>query len=176
KIALASYVAHFVKRILECIFLHKYSRDIELSSIGAFYSLGAVIQHYWCNMYTSDTTAQRLSNNQLLITAGLIVYAIGEMTNFQHHLILANLRPVGSAAGKYAVPTGGLFDVAICPHYFGELMAWLGMAIAGQHFALYLSWLTMVAYLAGRSHQTRHWYIKKIENFPQDRWNLLPGI
>ena len=32
-IALGTYNAHFIKRILECLFVHKYSRNIEAMSI-----------------------------------------------------------------------------------------------------------------------------------------------
>lgn len=59
---------------------------------------------------------------------------------------------------------------------FSELIAWLGMSILYQHSCLYLSWLTMVAYLSGRSHQTRLWYLKKFDKFPQHLKNLFPGI
>ena len=59
---------------------------------------------------------------------------------------------------------------------FRELIAWYGMAVAGQHLGMYLAWLVMVCYLSGRSHQTHLWYLKKIENFPKDRRNIFPGI
>lgn len=59
---------------------------------------------------------------------------------------------------------------------FSELIAWYGIAVAGQHLCMYLAWLVMVSYLSGRSHQTQLWYQKKIENFPKDRRNLFPGI
>lgn len=32
-IALGTYNAHFIKRILECLFVHKYSRNIEAMSV-----------------------------------------------------------------------------------------------------------------------------------------------
>lgn len=56
------------------------------------------------------------------------------------------------------------------------MIAWYGIAMAGQHLCMYLAWLVMVSYLSGRSHQTQLWYQKKIEHFPKDRRNLFPGI
>ncbi|XP_031557314.1 steroid 5-alpha-reductase DET2-like [Actinia tenebrosa] len=178
-IALGTYNAHFIKRILECLFVHKYSRNIEVMSviqIGAFYTLGASVQHYWCNVYTSANDGNRLMNNKILLIVGFVAFIGGEFINFYHHALLASLRPKGSAPGNYVVPSGGLFDLLVCPHYFGEIIGWFGMAILGQHSCLYLSWLSMVAYLAGRSHQTREWYLNKLDHFPRERKNLFPYI
>ncbi|KAK3751779.1 hypothetical protein QZH41_013240 [Actinostola sp. cb2023] len=178
-IAMATYVGHFIKRVAECLFLHKYSKKIEIASvieIGLFYTLGAVVQHYWCNVFTSPALATKLAQNQTVVVTGMTLYVLGELINFVHHFILATLRPKGSSSGSYVIPTGGLFGLVICPHYFGELLAWLGMSILCQHSCTYLTWLSMVAYLAGRSHQTRLWYMTKFENFPQHLKNMFPGI
>lgn len=177
-VSLATYLGHFIKRIMEALFLHKYSKKMLLLpviEISMFYCLGAVIQHYWCNIYTHGLFADKLSSNYMAIMVGILVYVIGESLNFYHHSILANLRPAGTSTG-YAIPHAGLFHYVVCPHYLGELIAWYGMALAGQHLGMYLAWLVMVCYLCGRSHQTHLWYQKKIENFPKDRRNIFPGI
>lgn len=60
--------------------------------------------------------------------------------------------------------------------FFSEVIAWYGMAVVCNHLCIYLAWMVIVCYLAGRSHQTQLWYQKKIENFPKDRRNLFPGV
>ncbi|CAH3151198.1 unnamed protein product [Pocillopora meandrina] len=177
-VSLVTYLGHFLKRIIEALFIHKYSKNMLLLpviEIAMFYCLGAVTQHYWCNIYTHGPLADKLSSNYVALVVGIPVFVIGESLNFYHHHILANLRPAGTLTG-YVVPHAGLFHYLVCPHYLGELIAWYGMAVAGQHLGVYLAWLVMVCYLSGRSHQTHLWYLKKIENFPKDRRNIFPGI
>lgn len=145
------------------------------SQVAMFYGLGSVVQHYWCNIYTQGSLADELSSNHIAIIAGIVLWLLGESINFYHHATLANLRPSGTSSG-YVIPSGGFFQFIVCPHYLGELIAWYGIAVAGQHLCMYLAWLVMVSYLSGRSHQTQLWYQKKIENFPKDRRNLFPGI
>lgn len=83
-----------------------------------FYSLGSVVQHYWCNIYTQGSLTEKLSSNHIAITVGIVLWIAGEFINFYHHAILANLRPAGTSSG-YIIPTGGLFHYVVCPHYFG---------------------------------------------------------
>jgi hypothetical protein len=39
----------------------------------------------------------------------------------------------GSLSSLYAVPYGGLFEYISSPHYFGELMEWIGFCIANNY-------------------------------------------
>ena len=82
---------------------------------------------------------------------------------------------VGMEQGTFLIDSGHSV-IHTCFVAFSELIAWYGMAVAGQHLGLYLAWLVMVCYLSGRSHQTQLWYQKKIENFPKDKRNVFPGI
>lgn len=176
-VALLTYVGHFVKRVLEALFIHKYSKKwsaLPAIQISLFYTLGSAVQHYWCNLYTDEHLAAKLSSDHLALIVGMVLYFIGELLNGYHHYILASLRPAGSWA--YSIPQAGLFRFVVCPHYTFELVAWFGMAVVCQHLGIYLAWMVMVCYLAGRSHQTQQWYQKKIEDFPKDRNNLFPGI
>lgn len=75
------------------------------------------MQHYWCNIVTSSSLAAKLSQNQHVLVTGMVIFVLGEFINFAHHAILATLRPKGGS--KYVIPTGGLFSMVICPHYFG---------------------------------------------------------
>ena len=83
-----------------------------------FYTLGSVVQHYWCNMYTDHTLAVELSLNRTACIVGIMVYMTGELINLYHHWVLANLRPAGISSG-YAIPQAGLFRFVVCAHYCG---------------------------------------------------------
>ena len=82
-----------------------------------FYMTGSVVQHYWCNIYTQGSLVDELSSNHIAITAGIVLWILGESINFYHHAILANLRPSGTSG--YVIPSGGLFHYIVCPHYLG---------------------------------------------------------
>ena len=47
------------------------------------------------------------------------------------------------------VPTGGLFSLVTCPHYFFELVSWWGLAVVSQHIHAVGVALGMTGYLAG---------------------------
>lgn len=64
------------------------------------------------------------------------------------------LRAGAEAAKEYKAPKGGLFKYVVCPHYFFELIAWAGMAAAGQHLQGWLTLAGMTAYLMGRAKST----------------------
>ena len=83
-----------------------------------FYSLGSVIQHYWCNMYSTPEIAHQLSSNHATMLVGVVVFIVGEGICFYHHALLAGLRPT-SGSVQYTVPQGGLFSFVVCPHYTG---------------------------------------------------------
>ena len=57
---------------------------------------------------------------------GLALWLGGTLTNLYHHYLLAGLRKGGDDT-RYVRPTGGLFELCVCPHYFGEIVGWLGV-------------------------------------------------
>lgn len=67
------------------------------------------------------------------------------------------------------MPIGGLFGVVCCPHYLFELVAWLGIAIAGNHPALFCCLFAFICYLCGRSQATMAWYRKKMNGKDEDQ-------
>lgn len=112
------------------------------------------------------------------------------MGNLYHHYILSTLRkdePATSdgAAKKsdsfdikanYSVPSGGLFDYVTMPHYFFELIAWLGIAFVSQDINVYLVFASMFTYLLTRAKATKVWYLKNVDNYPKSRNVLLPFV
>lgn len=77
---------------------------------------------------------------------------------------------------SYAIPSGGLFGYVTMPHYFCELIAWLGLACVTQQLNAFLTLADMTSYLAGRSAATTRWYKSKFPNYPPERKNLIPFL
>jgi 3-oxo-5-alpha-steroid 4-dehydrogenase 1 len=163
------FVLHFGKRCFEALFVHKYSGPIDVVSvvqITGFYSLAV-----WLGLFT---TARITAAPDLITWIGLATFAAGTVINGYHHLLLANLRARGST--EYVIPRGGLFAVIVCPHYLGELLAWLGIALVSRQLAMYIWFFGETAYLLIRSRNTLKWYRAKFPQMAGNVRGLLPGL
>ena len=105
---------------------------------------------------------------------GLATFAAGTVINADHHVLLANLRARGT--DEYVIPRGGLFTVIVCPHYLGELLAWLGIALVSRQLAMYTWFFGETAYLLIRSRNTLKWYRTKFPQIPGSVRDVLPGL
>lgn len=67
-----------------------------------------------------------------------------------------------SSSSHYAVPRGGLFEYISSPHYFGELIEWMGFCIANDFSLASFSFVVFTASnLVPRAIHTHEWYIEK---------------
>jgi len=163
------FVIHFGKRCLEALFVHKYSGPIDVFSvvqITGFYCLAV-----WLGLFT---TASVTETPDMITWIGLGTFAAGTVINGYHHWLLAKLRARGST--EYVLPRGGLFDVIVCPHYLGELLAWLGIALVSRQLAMYIWFVGETAYLLIRSRNTLKWYHAKFPQMAGRVRGLLPGL
>ena len=151
---------HFAKRVLECLFIHRYSGTINVGStlmITCIYLAAAL------GFLAMTTVARHPDQGQAPVggsaAPGVAVFAAGQLGNGYHHWLLANLRKPGEKA--YAVPKGGLFSLVCCPHYLFEVVAFVGLGLVTGHVgALSIAW-TSAGYLAGRAFATMQWYEAK---------------
>ena len=93
------------------------------------------------------------------VVPGVAVWAAGQIGNGYHHFLLANLRKPGEKA--YVVPKGGLFGLVACPHYFFEVVAFVGLGMVISHVGALVITSTCAWYLLGRSFATMKWYEAK---------------
>jgi len=172
-ITAATLFIHYLKRELEVICVHKYSGSIDLvasSFISMFYGLAAL----GILIFTPDVSPSACWGG---IGCGL--FFCGQIGNGYHHWILRNLRKTKSLGSekKYVIPTGGLFDLVTCPHYFFELVAWFGLALINGSVFAFLNFASMCNYLSGRAASTTSWYKGKFgDKFPRRRKHLVPFI
>lgn len=146
------FAAHFIKRELETIFVHKFSRptmpmkQIFKNSIY-YWSFAAFIGYRLCHpMYTAPANFQ-----QSLFGAGFMV--ANELLNLAVHLQLSWMRK-GDGDQARQFPGGPLFSLVTCPNYFHEVMSWVGFSIGTNIFS---SWFfTLMGLL-----QMTEWSLKK---------------
>jgi very-long-chain enoyl-CoA reductase len=167
-LVLAAVWLHFAKRVLESLFLHKYSGVAGLLTtllITSFYSTAAYLIG-WLNQHPIPAV-------DLPFVLGLVLFLFGMAFNFYHHKLLADLR---KNSLDYFIPKSGLFEYVVCPHYLFEIITWLGIALLSRHLAAWLILLFVISYLTARSLRTLQWYHQKFSDFPKDRKAILPAI
>lgn len=173
---LIAVAGHFLKRDLEVLFVHRYSRTMGWRTtvfIALLYFLVSFIAHSEHQIKTPRLLGESLSGPALYF--GFAVYLISQAMNFYHHLILRKLRKDPTDAG-YRIPNRGLFRYVTCPHYLFEITAWAGIALMSRSLAMWGVFWIMAGYLAGRSRQTYKWYRDNVPDYPESRRALIPGI
>ena len=159
---------HFAKRVLESLFLHKYSGTMAIPTlifITFFYSFVAGMISY--------LNAQSISTMDAWFYLGMTIFLVGESGNFYHHKLLADLRKNREG---YHIPQGGFFEHAACPHYFFELVSWLGILFLSRHLFAFMALIAFTAYLTERSIKTRQWYQENFPEYPLERKCIVPFV
>ena len=106
--------------------------------------------------------------------AGAFLFTVGLTINIHSDHVLRRLRNSGER--DYKIPYGGLYTWVSCPNYLGEIVEWVGWAVAtwslpGTAFALWT-----IANLAPRSLSHHRWYKKRFEIYPSRRKALIPFL
>jgi 3-oxo-5-alpha-steroid 4-dehydrogenase 1 len=105
---------------------------------------------------------------------GTFIFLMGFFINKIADEKLRNLRR--NHPGEYILPHGWLFKYISCPHYFGEIVEWIGWAILtwslpGLSFALFT-----FANLFPRAIVSHKWYKINFPEYPKERKAVIPFI
>jgi very-long-chain enoyl-CoA reductase len=170
---------HFGKRELEVLFVHKYSGSMPAQSalfISAIYGIvGWALSHFASRSGLDEADAAS-PGGMTRRAVGASLFVAGMAINAYHHVLLARLRKPGSTK-RYVVPQGGLFPLIACPHYLGEIIQWLGCAVA-LPTPMHIGWMLQgLAYLGTRAASTTAYYREKLgDEYPRDRKHLIPWL
>lgn len=159
---------HFIKRVSESLFLHRYSKPVSLFTtllIASLYSTAAFV--------IGRLNLRPIPAPDLWFLLGVVFFFIGGIGNFYHHKLLADLR---KNSLDYFIPKGGLFEFVTCPHYLFEIFTWLGFALLSHHLAAWMILFFVIAYLTAQSLRALEWYREQFPGFPNDRKAILPFI
>ena len=167
-IVYSAVVFHFGKRVLETLFLHKYSGKMAVLSIISISFIYSLVAGMICYVNVKPLLAM-----DILFYSGMVIFIIGEVGNFYHHKLLVDLR---KGSEGYHIPQGGFFEYAACPHYFFELVSWLGILFLSRHLFAFMALIAFTAYLTERSVKTRQWYLEKFPDYPKDRKCIVPFV
>jgi protein-S-isoprenylcysteine O-methyltransferase Ste14 len=155
--------------------VRKSRRRMPLSVVGMgvlFNVMNAYLNGYYLFVLAKEYPTTWLLNPRFI--AGLALFVGGMWVNRRADHILRTLRDAGEI--EYQIPDQGLYRYISCPNYFGEIVGWIGWAIAtwslpGLAFA---TWT--VANLAPRAWAHHRWYRTTLADYPRERKALVPGL
>ncbi|GLV42211.1 Sc2 [Carabus blaptoides fortunei] len=177
-IACACWSLHYLKRLLETLFIHRFSHATmplrNLFKNCSYYWLFTMYVAYYVNhpLYTEPMTLQ--------MYIGLAGFLFSEFGNLSIHVALRNLRPPGTTTRKIPQPTGNpftiLFDYVSCPNYLYEFMSWgsftlLTQCLPAGLFAL-AGMFQMTIWALGK-HKN---YKKEFPSYPRNRKAIIPFV
>ncbi|KAG9239993.1 steroid alpha reductase-like protein [Calycina marina] len=156
RLSMAMIIIHFLKREYETLYVHRFSlgtmpvRNIFKNS-AHYWVLSGVNIAYW--VYgPNSATAKSSSTINAWNTVGLLLFIFAEISNYQTHLTLSNLRTPGGT--ERGIPKGYGFDLVTCPNYFFEILAWTGVLMVTKS-------LGTVVFLIFATGQMYQWAWKK---------------
>jgi protein-S-isoprenylcysteine O-methyltransferase Ste14 len=172
---LALWQTHYIHRAFFFPFAMRADgkrMPIAIAAMGvAFNLLNAWINARWISEL-GDYPARWLVDPRFL--CGAVIFFLGLSVNVRADRRLMALRGPGETG--YKIPRGGLHELVSSPNYLGEIVEWLGWAIAtwslaGLAFAVYT-----VANLGPRAVHHHAWYRRTFSDYPSRRKALVPFI
>lgn len=179
-IAAACHTFHYVKRLIETKFIHRFSHGTmpiaNLFKNSTYYWCFAAWQSYLINhpLYTPPS----FGTTQINVALALFLFC--EFGNFSIHIALKNLRPAGSKERKIPYPTSNpmtvLFNYVSCPNYTYEAGSWICFAVLGQCFASLvfatLGFAQMAVWALGKHRN----YRREFRDYPRQRKAIVPFL
>jgi 3-oxo-5-alpha-steroid 4-dehydrogenase 1 len=176
-ILLLMWEAHYLHRAFIYPFLlrdGKKKMPLAVTLLAVTFNLGNV---YINGRYLFHFSEDFYSANWLLeprFIVGAALFVIGFSLNRWADNTLRALRRPGETG--YKIPYGGLYRYISCPNYFGEIIEWIGWALAtwslpGLAFAVWT-----FANLAPRARSHHKWYHEQFSDYPPERKALIPGV
>ncbi|CDH53098.1 predicted protein [Lichtheimia corymbifera JMRC:FSU:9682] len=182
------YFVHFAKRLLEVSYVHIYTSKTD---VGTMLTISST---YFLTTTLTLLNLRRVPESVFgsgWLALGMLCTIIGELVNGYHHLLLRRLRLAGGNTAivnkklddqrKYTLPSGGLFEYCIAPHYAAEQLSYIGIMLMCQNVAGIVLNLFPMVYLTLRSARTHEWYASKLSSqyersLLQHRKRLIPGV
>jgi 3-oxo-5-alpha-steroid 4-dehydrogenase 1 len=175
-IFLLMWLAHYIQRAFIYPFVQRKSRRRMPWGVVGMGFLFNLVNGYLNGRYLFEFSGgypvEWLKDWRFLLGGGLFIagYAVNRGADRE----LRALREKDHR--EYAIPRKGLYRWISCPNYLGEMLLWIGWAVAtwsvvGLAFA---AWT--IANLAPRAWANHKWYREQFIDYPPERRALLPGI
>nr|CAG4647200.1 EOG090X097L [Megafenestra aurita]SVE92500.1 EOG090X097L [Megafenestra aurita] len=172
------WVFHYLKRILETFFVHRFSHATmpvrNLFRNCGYYWLFTAYVAYHINhpLYTAPCQIQSY------VAFG--IWILCELGNFSIHWALRNLRPPGSKERRIPRPTKDpmtlLFNLVSCPNYSYEVGCWVAFTVMTQCLPAglfaFAGFYQMAVWACGKHYA----YKKDFKDYPSFRKAIIPFV
>ncbi|XP_070697320.1 3-oxo-5-alpha-steroid 4-dehydrogenase 2b [Pempheris klunzingeri] len=138
---------------------------------GVFCSLNGFLQgHYLlhCARFDDGWSADGRC------AGGLLLFYVGMAINIHSDYILHHLRKPGEVV--YKIPTGGLFEYVSGANYLGEIVEWLGYAVATWSLPALSFAVFSLCFIGPRAYHHHRFYREKFKDYPKPRKALIPFV
>uniref|UniRef100_A0A0K2TWN1 very-long-chain enoyl-CoA reductase n=1 Tax=Lepeophtheirus salmonis TaxID=72036 RepID=A0A0K2TWN1_LEPSM len=177
-IAMACWSFHYLKRLFETVFVHRFSNaTMPISNLfkncSYYWGFAAYVSYHVNHpLYTSPGRIQ--------IYSALAAFFICELGNLSIHIALRNLRPEGSKVRKIPFPTSNpltcLFNFVSCPNYTYEVGSWIAFSVMTQCLPAglfaFAGFYQMTAWAFGKHRN----YKKEFPAYPKGRKSIVPFL
>jgi len=178
-LAAGCYVVHYAKRLLETIFVHRFSHSTMplrnlFKNCSYYWGFTAYVAYHVNHpLYTPPST-------QVQVYSALALFTICELGNLSSHLLLRDLRPAGTTERRIPYPNRNpltmLFNLVSCPNYTYEFGAWAAFTVMTQCVPAGLFALAglyqMSVWAIGKHKQ----YRKEFKEYPRGRKAIIPFL
>ena len=107
---------------------------------------------------------------------GVSIFLSGMVLNKLSDRQLALLSQSRSEGEDYKIPEGYAYRWVSCPNYLGEIIQWIGWAIATWSLAGLVFAVWTMANLVPRALAHHRWYQQTFKNYPRERRALIPFV
>jgi very-long-chain enoyl-CoA reductase len=179
-VACLCWVGHYAKRLLETLFVHRFShatmpiRNIFKNS-GYYWGFAAFVAYFNNHpLYTPPI----FGNVQLYV--GLAGFILCELGNLSIHVALRNLRPPGSKERRIPHSTSNpftlLFNFVSCPNYTYEFGSWISFSVLSQSLPALIFSIVGMAQMTQWAIGKHKNYRSEFKDYPRQRKSILPFL
>uniref|UniRef100_A0A5B7BDV9 3-oxo-5-alpha-steroid 4-dehydrogenase C-terminal domain-containing protein n=1 Tax=Davidia involucrata TaxID=16924 RepID=A0A5B7BDV9_DAVIN len=109
---------------------------------------------------------------------GVAIFLWGWIHQRHCHAILGSLRENKEHADDYVIPHGDWFEYVSSPHYLAEIVIYGGLVVAcgGADLTIWLLFGFVVTNLVFAATETQKWYLQKFDEYPSNRFAIIPFV
>lgn len=168
---------HYAQRAFVYPFLLRTGKGgrtpIAICAMGFLFNcVNSVLNAGWIASTEAGYGAAWMTDPRFLLGVGL--FAGGYAINRWADAVLRNLRKPGEKG--YRIPRGGLYERISSPNYFGEMIEWLGWAVATWSLPGLAFFVFTVANLLPRAVSHHRWYQRTFPDYPKKRKAAIPFL
>jgi 3-oxo-5-alpha-steroid 4-dehydrogenase 1 len=173
RLTMFTFVAHYINRTIVYPLRIMGSKPIPLPVMMMAMGFCSVNGYIQCTTLTRHTIVRASSWTTPL---GVGLWGLGVYINTESDRILRELRKPGETG--YKIPRGGLFDYVSGANFFGEIVEWIGYAVAMGGALPGVTFAICTAFNIGPRAIAHHrWYLDKFKGeYPKERKALIPFV